>query len=113
MQSSTVPYPQSQSRPVTEPQALPLLMGVMSALQSISVLQFELHQKELFMEHNQGQVKEWHKLSGFNIPLKFLIVASHINILSFNLGNCGAGERGIKLAGLIFFQFLENSCPRE
>ena len=105
MQSSTMPYPQSQSRPVTEPQAPPLLMGVMSALQSISVLQFELHQKDLSMERNQGQAKEWHKLSGFNIPLKFFRVASHINILSFNLGNCGAGERGIKLAGLIFFSF--------
>lgn len=111
MQSSTVPYPQPQSRPVTEPQALPLSMGVSamcqcmcSALQSISALQFELHQK-LLMEHHQGQVREWHKLPGFNSLLKFLTVSSHINILNFYLGNCGAGERGIKLAGLIFFSF--------
>lgn len=58
----------SLSRPVTEPRALPLLMGVMSALKSISGLQFELHEKKLFMEYHQGQVREWHKLPGFNTP---------------------------------------------
>lgn len=79
-------------------------MGVMSALQTTSALQFELHQK-FFMERHQGQVREWHKLPGFNIPLKFLMVASHINILSFDLGNCGADERGIQLASHIFFSF--------
>lgn len=55
MQSSTMLYPLSQSSPVTESGALPLWMGVKSALQSISALQFEQLQKKLFMEHSKGQ----------------------------------------------------------
>lgn len=82
-------------------------MGVMSALQTIDKLQFELHHKKLFMD----QVREWHKPPGFNSPLEFLKVGSHINILSLDLRNCGAvDEKGNKLAGLI--QFLENGSPR-
>lgn len=84
-------------------------MGAMSALQSIGKLQFELHRKKLFVEH--CQVSKWHKLPGFNNPLAFLKVGSHINRLSFDLRNRGADEKGNKLAGLV--QFLENSSPRE
>lgn len=82
----------------------------LGSLQSIRALQSELHQRKLFLEFYQHQVREWHKLQGFNSPLKFLMEASHINILSFDLGNCGTGERGIKLAGLVFFSFKKTAA---